>query len=143
MELSQHHFSVPNIPSFLPEPFEWIYIPGGETTTYHKVESVEAFYISKYPITNAQYMVYVQETGQEPKTSLWQDEPFKHQKGSGRETRFNLPLQPVIDLRWYEAMWFCGWLTSKMDYLITLPTEGEWMRAAQGDDNRKQVSLGQ
>jgi formylglycine-generating enzyme required for sulfatase activity len=120
--------------SILPEPFEWIYTPAGKVTLqyppYKQVKAYEVevkpFYIAKYPITNAQFAVFVDETGyQTHNQELWQKEPF------------NRPLHPVIDLRWQEAMRFCSWLSEKTGYLVTLPTDAQWQRAAQGDDNRK------
>ncbi len=118
----------------LPDPFEWIYIPSGKVRLsyppYNLVDSVmvdvDSFYIAKYPVTNAQYAVYVNETGRKPEhTRLWDN------------SQFNQPLQPVIDLRWQEAMLFCQWLSGKVAYLITLPTDAQWQRAAQGDDERR------
>jgi formylglycine-generating enzyme required for sulfatase activity len=120
-------------PDCLPEPFEWIFIPGGKVqlqyVLYNPVPSfnveVSDFYIAKYPVTNAQFEIYIRETRQ--KISRRQNlEPSK----------FNQPLQPVIDVSWYEAMHFCQWLSEKEDRLITLPTNAQWQRAAQGDDNR-------
>lgn len=118
----------------MPDPFEWIYIPGGQVIMRwsgdpaipEQTVTVEPFYIAKYPITNAQYGVYVNETGRIPY--------FKHY---WERAEFNQPLQPVIDLRWQESMAYCDWLSKKMGYLITLPTDAEWQRAAQGDDDRK------
>ncbi len=119
----------------MPDPFEWIYIPGGQVIMRwsgdpaipEQTVTVEPFYIAKYPITNAQYAIYVNETGRIP----------YYIKRYGERTEFNQPLQPVIDLRWQEAMAYCDWLSKKAGYLITLPTDAEWQRAAQGDDDRK------
>jgi len=129
-----NRFSEPKKPIILPDPFEWIFISAGKVRLryppYNQIDSViaevESFYIAKYPITNAQYTVYVKETGQKPEhTRLWDN------------SRFNQPLQPIIDLRWQEAMLFCQWLSDKEGYLITLPTNVQWQRAAQGDDDRR------
>lgn len=59
---------------------------------------------------------------------------------------------PVVGVSWYEAIAFCNWLNSLIEKfpspseavgrgargegIITLPTEQQWQRAAQGDDNR-------
>ncbi|MEP7288059.1 MAG: SUMF1/EgtB/PvdO family nonheme iron enzyme [Chloroflexota bacterium] len=118
----------------LPDPFEWIYIPGGtvrlkflpNSRVNPTIVEIESFHIAKYLITNAQYMIYVKETGRTPERS--------HHWDNGK---FNQPLQPIIDLRWQEAMLFCQWLSAKAGYLITLPTTAQWQRAAQGDDDRR------
>ncbi|MBA3873674.1 MAG: SUMF1/EgtB/PvdO family nonheme iron enzyme [Anaerolineae bacterium] len=126
----------PPIPAVMSDPFEWIFIPSGSVglvfPPYYPMLSrdpiiveVEPFYIAKYLVTNEQYAIYVRETGRKPEhTNLWD------------KSQFNQPLQPVIDLRWQEAMLFCQWLSHKAGYLITLPTHAQWQRAAQGDDNR-------
>src|SRR5262249_26211031 len=38
---------------------------------------------------------------------------------------------------WYEGMAFCNWLSDRTGMKITLPTEQQWQRAAQGDDGRQ------
>ena len=90
------------------------------------IVEVESFHIAKYLVTNEQYAVYVKETRRKPERSRFWD-----------KSQFDQPLQPVIDLRWQEAMLFCQWLSDKAGYLITLPTDAQWQRAAQGDDNRR------
>jgi formylglycine-generating enzyme required for sulfatase activity len=121
-------------PDFLPDPFEWIFIPAGSVELirppYAKVASltvhVDSFYMAKYPITNAQFAVYVKERGRPQRWhSRFEEPPFNH------------PLQPVFDLLWYDAMKFCEWITEKTGRLVTLPTDAQWQRAAQGDDNRR------
>src|SRR5258708_24761113 len=91
---SSHQFSTPNTPSILPSPFEWIHILGGKVRLryppYKPVPALDvevtSFYISKHLITNAQYSVYVNETGREIEyTSLRKDD------------RFTQPLHPVVD----------------------------------------------
>jgi formylglycine-generating enzyme required for sulfatase activity len=124
---------MPERPACLPDPFEWVTIPGGEVHLqwpYGNVQSlvvqVEPFHMAKYPITNAQFAVYRSETGREPHSRQTLDNPL-----------FNEPLQPASNLRWQEAMAFCEWLSQKAGYLITLPTDAQWQRAAQGDDERQ------
>jgi formylglycine-generating enzyme required for sulfatase activity len=42
----------------------------------------------------------------------------------------------VVGVSWYEALAFCRWLGEQTGENILLPTEQQWQRAAQGDDNR-------
>ena len=123
-------FSIPS--NILPTPFEWVFIPKGNAIVNYlapdeepaKTVWVDDFYISKYTITNAQYRIYVEETGNIPeRSSFW-----------GRPD-FNQPLQPVFDLRWQEAMLYCMWLSDKLGYEVTLPSYSQWNRAARGDSN--------
>jgi formylglycine-generating enzyme required for sulfatase activity len=43
---------------------------------------------------------------------------------------------PRTRVTWYEAAAFCRWLSEKLAQPISLPTEQQWQRAAQGDDRR-------
>lgn len=119
--------------SIMPDPFEWIHIPAGDVTLIGQKSSyipkyktrtfqVDDFYIAKYPITNAQYAVYVNATGKKPE--YWDD------------NLFNQPLQPVVGVSWFDGIDYCEWLSTKIGYKVLLPTEQQWQRAAQGDDER-------
>lgn len=114
--------------SILPDPFEWIHIPasdvtleaGGYVPEAGQTFTVDDFYIAKYPLTNVQYGVYVAETGKNP--DYWDD------------ARFNQPLQPVVGISWHDAIAYCDWLSEKLRYNVSLPTEQQWQLAAQGND---------
>ena len=58
-----------------------------------------------------------------------------------KKTRFSGENLPRTNVKWYEAIAFCRWLTAQIgargDMSITLPTEQQWQRAAQGDDGRE------
>lgn len=117
--------------SILPDPFEWIHIPAGEVTLEAggyipkggQTFAVDDFYIAKYPVTNAQYAVYVAETGKKPE--YWDN------------LDFNQPLQPVVGVSWHDAIAYCDWLSQKLPYKVILPTEQQWQAAAQGNTGRE------
>jgi formylglycine-generating enzyme required for sulfatase activity len=118
---------------------------------------VANFQIAKYPITTAQYYQFIDAGGYENK-EWWTDEGwYAKQKGWVLEPKnkswyvtddpwiepfwwnkdnWNLADQPIIGVSWHEAIAYCYWLTSITDEIISLPTEQQWQRAAQGDDNR-------
>jgi formylglycine-generating enzyme required for sulfatase activity len=144
------------VTDILPSPFEWIEIPEGTVTlvpttnvdkekSYLKqdtVFTVPAFAIAKYPVTNAQFAKFI-EAGGYREEKWWMSTPsWMVHKKVWTEPRywgnalFNGPEQPVVGVSWYESTSFCTWLSALTGENISLPTEQQWQRAAQGDDGR-------
>lgn len=84
-----------------------------------------AFCISKYPITNEEYLAFVRSTGH-PYPSTWLE-------GKGvvafpvHEAR-----KPVTGVSTLDTMAFCAWL----GHGTRLPTDLEWEKAARSEDGR-------
>lgn len=78
---------------------------------------VDAFYIDKFEVTNAQYKRFLTETGYTPKHYL--DYP-----------PYNTPNFPAAVLEWEDAVAYVDWAGKR------LPTEAEWEKAARGTDGR-------
>ena len=109
---------------------EWIRIPAGkfwmgEGDELHEVELPE-FHISRVPITNAQYALFVQDAKYKAPDGWEENRPPK-----GKESH------PVVNVAWYDAIKYCDWLSEKVGKRVTLPTEAEWEKAARGDDKRE------
>lgn len=80
---------------------------------------VEAFYIDKFEVTNADYQKFIDATGyDEPRH--WENR--KYPQGEG-----NLP---VVYVNWKDANAYSRWAGKR------LPTETEWEKAARGTDAR-------
>jgi formylglycine-generating enzyme required for sulfatase activity len=115
----------------------------------HTYEIEQSYAVSRYPVTNAQYVAFVQAGGYverrywtEAGWSWREEENITDPEEYG--TPYNLPNHPVMGVSWYEAIAFCRWLTEELrenDALsdtqeITLPTEPQWEKAARSGDGR-------
>jgi formylglycine-generating enzyme required for sulfatase activity len=139
----------------LPQPFDWCYIPAGKVTLtpdaidnniyikQNTILNVPAFWIAKYPITNAQYREFILDKGY-PSDNYWTQSGINARNKNGwtkprywGNSKWNQLDYPVIGISWYEAIAFCNWLSRKIDNNIILPSDSMWQHAAQGDDNRQ------
>jgi hypothetical protein len=125
----------------LPEPFEWIDIPSGRILLTDNMGTfdVAPFTISKYPITVAQYTLFVDDKGYDeehywtPASWSWRRKENITLPNFWEDKNFHRTDHPIVGASWYEAMAFCSWLGEKLGQDIRLPTEQQWQWAAQGD----------
>jgi formylglycine-generating enzyme required for sulfatase activity len=100
----------------------------------HSVE-VSEFYIQRYPVTVAQFGMFVGQSGYSPRDP-------DCLKGAANH--------PVVNVDWKDAVAYCAWLDGKLrengpqdlrrrleqGWQVRLPSEAEWEKAARGTDGR-------
>ena len=99
-------------------PIHWVY--------------VDAFYMDKYEVTNAEYAEFLNAKGKHTEAGqIWLDigdgdERIEYVAGVYR-AKAGYANHPVVEVSWYGAMVYAEWKGKR------LPTEAEWERAARGN----------
>ncbi len=92
---------------------------------------LDAYAISRIPITNAQYFMFVKSEEREA-PGHW---------GDKRPPR-GLESHPVVNVSWYDAMAYSQWLSEMTAKSIGLPTQAQWEKAARGHKGRRKYPWG-
>lgn len=129
-----------------------IYIPTGKFTMgttqgedkelpEHSVH-LDGYWIGKYPVTVAQFRVFVKETGyitdSERGEGSWIAEggQIKYDVSWDKPNFKQDDSHPVICVSWNDADAYIKWISSETGIDFCLPTEAQWERAARGTDQR-------
>ena len=100
--------------------------------------TLPGYYMARYPVTVAQWQVFVEDSGYTPEDA---------------DSLQGVPNHPVVWVSWYEALQYCEWLTERLrvweqtpeplkrllrakGWQVMLPSEAEWEKAARGQDGR-------
>lgn len=123
----------------------WATVPEGEfhyqrDESADRIVTLRTFKIARYPVTWAQFQVFVTDPGGYGRLEWWDE----------LDKRLEEPLEacwPIADhpretVDWYEAVAYTRWLTSRLhragtlprQTVVRLPTEEEWERAACGTE---------
>ncbi|MBZ0286731.1 MAG: SUMF1/EgtB/PvdO family nonheme iron enzyme, partial [Anaerolineae bacterium] len=126
---------------------EWCEIPAGRVevaykngdNAIHKKEAeVACFNIAKYPVTNAQYQIFLNDKTGYANSSWWQFSPeaytWRLKHPTPPPSRFKGDERPREMISWYDALAFCNWLSAHLGARITLPTAAQWQHALQGNN---------
>ncbi|MDJ0842447.1 MAG: bifunctional serine/threonine-protein kinase/formylglycine-generating enzyme family protein [Acidobacteriota bacterium] len=95
-------------------------------TPQHEIH-LPAFYMARYPVTNAQYAVFLKANKDRAGKNAW----LLHGAPADRLDH------PVTDVSWYDADAYCRWLSDISGRRYRLPGEAEWEKAAGGLDGRR------
>jgi formylglycine-generating enzyme required for sulfatase activity len=117
------------------------------------------YFVSRYPITNAQFEIFVKDPAGYINKDWWTEAGLKWRGGRKEPKRYSAEFaisnHPVVGVTWYEAYAFTRWATyqyqnnktlmhiwrkdkiepMRLDlekYEIRLPSESEWEKAARG-----------
>lgn len=116
---------------------DWVEIPSGEITLngIDHVFKVQSFRMARYPVTNAQFEVFLSAADGYGNDKWWNGiqrpdtlaEPERREPNGPRET-----------VSWFEAVAFCRWLSHRTGLKVRLPAEWEWQQAATGGDANRE-----
>jgi WD40 repeat protein/formylglycine-generating enzyme required for sulfatase activity/murein DD-endopeptidase MepM/ murein hydrolase activator NlpD/roadblock/LC7 domain-containing protein len=131
---TEHSEEQVSVPPTITEKDGMVLIPAGEFQMGDSLDGMsealpvhtvylDAFYIDKYEVTNAQYQKFKDSTGYEA-PYFWND------------INYNAPNQPVVGVSWKDAKAYADWAGKQ------LPTEAEWEKAARGGLSGKRYVWG-
>lgn len=106
---------------------EFVRVAAGEFLfgQYKKKRRTDAFWIGKAPVTTAQFLAFIGDTGYKTACAYYASKVAQQQ--------LNHPAELVS---WDDAQAWCAWASAKAKAEICLPSEVEWEKAARGADGR-------
>jgi hypothetical protein len=110
---------------------EWCPVPDGLVRLSDGAGefSVHGISIAKYPVTYAQYRLFLNDPGGYDAGEWWADLPSRYYEEPGRQIPV-LDNHPAVNVDWIEAVAYSRWLSRRLNLTVRLPTEWEWQQAA-------------
>lgn len=123
---------------------EWREVPAGRvrirTGESDHQNSVETFLMTRYPITNLQYNMFMKAPNGYCDPRWWdfaaEAREWRDSAPNHKPPQFKGPERPRETVNWYDGRAFCNWLGHILGATITLPTLRQRQRAIMGDDDR-------
>ena len=121
---------------------DWVEILDDAEWNYQedKHPGLPTFRIARYPVTFVQFQCFVDAPDHDD-NRWWAGMPEEEEAWGTTyrtreldEQRFRYANHPRERVAWYQAVAFCRWLSDKLGYEVTLPTEQQWEKAARGTD---------
>ena len=103
----------------------------GDYDNIHKGE-LDTFWLGQFPVTNAQYRLFVEDSGNHQPYWFGEDGPvfdFSFKDQGGALKAYN---HPVVGVNWDDATAFCVWISKITGQDFCLPSEAQWEYAALG-----------
>lgn len=130
-------------------PFEWCEVPAGPFLYGDDKRKLElpTFWIAKYPITYSQFQAFVEAKDGITDERWWEGLAANADARKLSDPSWKIAKHPREKVNWYQCMAFARWLSYRLggayasnqlaEWVVRLPLETEWEKAARGTDGRK------